>query len=294
MSTFRSEQLSQPLSLSGSFTGSLAGTASWASNFVSASNYVLNSQTSSFVLNSQTSSFVLNSQTSSMTVATASYVTSSKVFGPYGANSILSASYAVTASHAINAKNGTVTSVAALTLGTSGTNLSSTVANGTTTPVITLNVPDASASNRGVLTTSDWTNFNTAYTNRITSLTTSGTGAATLISNVLNIPTPVLVLLPENTTSDIILDTSNYQIENPGIFEIKAASDTYSISFPDPNASIGARITIINTDSVFPILVDNPPYSLGTANQITEFAPLSYYQFVSINGKWRGGQLLNP
>jgi hypothetical protein len=48
---------------------------------------------------------------------------------------------------------GTVTSVAALTLGTSGTDLSSTVANSTTTPVITLNVPDASASARGVMTT---------------------------------------------------------------------------------------------------------------------------------------------
>jgi hypothetical protein len=48
---------------------------------------------------------------------------------------------------------GSVTSVAALTLGTTGTDLSSTVANGTTTPVITLNVPDASATNRGVVTT---------------------------------------------------------------------------------------------------------------------------------------------
>jgi hypothetical protein len=48
---------------------------------------------------------------------------------------------------------GSVTSVAALTLGTTGSDLSSTVANSTTTPVITLNVPDASASNRGVITT---------------------------------------------------------------------------------------------------------------------------------------------
>lgn len=47
---------------------------------------------------------------------------------------------------------GSVTSVAALTLGTSGTDLSSTVANSTTTPVITLNVPDASATARGVIT----------------------------------------------------------------------------------------------------------------------------------------------
>ncbi len=56
--------------------------------------------------------------------------------------------------------NGTVTSVSALTLGTTGTDLSSTVANGTTTPVITLNVPTASASNRGALSAADWTTFN--------------------------------------------------------------------------------------------------------------------------------------
>lgn len=56
--------------------------------------------------------------------------------------------------------NGTVTSVAALTLGTTGTDLSSTVATGTTTPVITLQVPTASASNRGALSAADWSTFN--------------------------------------------------------------------------------------------------------------------------------------
>ena len=56
--------------------------------------------------------------------------------------------------------NGTVTSVAALTLGTTGTDLSSTVANGTTTPVITLQVPTASAVNRGALSAADWSTFN--------------------------------------------------------------------------------------------------------------------------------------
>jgi hypothetical protein len=55
---------------------------------------------------------------------------------------------------------GTVTSVAALTLGTTGTDLSSTVANGTTTPVITLNVPTASTTNRGALSSTDWSTFN--------------------------------------------------------------------------------------------------------------------------------------
>ncbi|WMW78352.1 hypothetical protein RF683_02600 [Flavobacterium sp. 20NA77.7] len=56
--------------------------------------------------------------------------------------------------------NGTVTNVAALTIGISGTDVTSTVANSTTTPVITLNVPTASATNRGALSTADWTTFN--------------------------------------------------------------------------------------------------------------------------------------
>jgi len=55
---------------------------------------------------------------------------------------------------------GTVTSVAALTLGTTGTDVSSSVANSTTTPVITLNIPTASATNRGALSSADWTTFN--------------------------------------------------------------------------------------------------------------------------------------
>ena len=56
--------------------------------------------------------------------------------------------------------SGTVTDVAALTLGTTGTDLSSTVANSTTTPVITLNVPTASATNRGALSSANWSTFN--------------------------------------------------------------------------------------------------------------------------------------
>ncbi len=42
----------------------------------------------------------------------------------------------------------------------------------------------------GTSITNNSADWNTAYTNRITSLTTTGSGAATLISNVLNIPTP--------------------------------------------------------------------------------------------------------
>jgi hypothetical protein len=71
---------------------------------------------------------------------------------------------------------GTVTSVAALTLGTTGPDLSSTVANGTTTPVITLNVPTASATNRGALSAADWTTFNNKTSNTGTVTSVGGTG----------------------------------------------------------------------------------------------------------------------
>ena len=82
---------------------------------------------------------------------------------------------------------GTVTSVAALTLGTTGSDLSSTVANGTTTPVITLQVPTASAANRGALSSADWSTFN-GKQGTITLTTTGTSGAATFSANTLNIP----------------------------------------------------------------------------------------------------------
>jgi len=82
---------------------------------------------------------------------------------------------------------GTVTSVAALTLGTTGADISSSIANGTTTPVITLSIPTASASARGALSSTDWTTFNSKQNTII--LTTSGSsGAATLVGSTLNIP----------------------------------------------------------------------------------------------------------
>jgi hypothetical protein len=75
---------------------------------------------------------------------------------------------------------GTVTTVNALTLGTTGTDLSSTVADSSTTPTITLNVPTASASNRGALSSTDWSTFN----NKQDALV-SGTNIKTVNSNSL-------------------------------------------------------------------------------------------------------------
>jgi hypothetical protein len=74
---------------------------------------------------------------------------------------------------------GTVTSVAALTIGTTGTDITSTVANGTTTPVITLNIPTASGSNRGVITSTQFNKFDSVDTKlNITAATNAGTGTS--------------------------------------------------------------------------------------------------------------------
>lgn len=86
---------------------------------------------------------------------------------------------------------GTVTNVAALTLGTTGTDLSSTVASGTTTPVITLQVPTASATNRGALSSADWSTFNGKTTNPMTTL------GDIIYENV----TPAIDRLAGNTTT---------------------------------------------------------------------------------------------
>jgi hypothetical protein len=84
-----------------------------------------------------------------------------------------------------NKGSGTVTSVAALTLGTTGTDLSSTVATGTTTPVITLNVPTASAANRGALSAADWTTFNSKGNGTVTSVGGTGTVAGLTLTGTV-------------------------------------------------------------------------------------------------------------
>ena len=94
----------------------------------------------------------------------------------------------------ISTGSGTVTSVSALTLGTSGTDLTSTVASGTTTPVITLNVPTASASNRGALSSTDWSTFNNKGSGTITSVT----GTTPIVSSGGTTPA---ISIPAATTS---------------------------------------------------------------------------------------------
>ena len=108
--------------------------------------------------------------------------------------------------------SGTVTAVAALTLGTAGTDLASTVADGATTPVITLNVPTASATNRGALSSTDWTTFNnkTSTTGTVTSVSSSIAGTA-FSSNITNASTtPAIAITTNGATTDYINGEGDY------------------------------------------------------------------------------------
>jgi predicted heme/steroid binding protein len=133
---------------------------------------------------------------------------------------------------------GTVTSVAALTLGTTGTDLSSNVADGTTTPVITLNVPTASATNRGALSSTDWSTFN-GKQDAITLTTTGSSGAATLSTNTLNIPNYTLAgLLPSLTSGSVLFSNGTTIAQDNANFFWDDTNNRLGIGTATPTADI--------------------------------------------------------
>jgi hypothetical protein len=89
-----------------------------------------------------------------------------------------------TFSSGVSSINGLTKQTQYLAVGTSGTDFAINSA----TDTHTFNLPTASATNRGALSSTDWSTFN-GKQNQIT-LTTTGTGAATFVADILNIPTP--------------------------------------------------------------------------------------------------------
>ena len=175
---------------------------------------------------------------------------------------------------------GTVTSVAALTLGTTGTDVSSSVVNGSTTPVITLNIPTASATNRGALSSTDWTTFNNKQS-AISLTTTGSSGSATFISNVLNVPTYTLAGLGGISLTSLSATAPLSYNNTTGAFSITQSSSATSgfLTSTDWNTfnSKQSTITLTTTGTsgaaTFSANTLNiPNYSLsGTQNYIPFF-----------------------
>ena len=137
---------------------------------------------------------------------------------------------------------GTVTSVAALTLGTTGTDLSSSVATGTTTPVITLNVPTASAANRGALSAADWSTFNT----KVGSVTASSPLASSGGS------TPNITIQQSSGSQDGYLSSTDWTT-----FNNKQAAGNYITSLTGEATATGpgaAAVTLNNASVTAKVL----------------------------------------
>jgi len=166
---------------------------------------------------------------------------------------------------------------------TNGLGISSSVANSTTTPNITIAIDTANESilsrQRAATTyqvllngtgivkstagtisylTDNSTNWNTAYTNRITSLTTTGSsGAAILSSNVLNIPTPTVSGLGGidsirlvNTGVIFTTPAAFSKVGTTGVITQNLATQTANKFLASPNGSSGALTvrSIVNAD----------------------------------------------
>ena len=134
---------------------------------------------------------------------------------------------------------GTVTSVAALTLGTAGTDLSSTVANPTTTPVITLNVPTASAANRGALSAADWTTFNNKGSGTVTSVT----GTTPVVSS--GGATPAISMPAATTSVNGYLSATDWTT-----FNNKGSGTVTSVSVVSANGLAGTVATATTTPAI--------------------------------------------
>jgi hypothetical protein len=133
-----------------------------------------------------------------------------------------------------------------------------------------ISIPAATTSVDGYLSSTDWTNFNTAYTNRITSLTTTGSsGASTLSSNVLNVPTYTLVglggqPLATNLTSLSGLtyaSTSFVKMTAAGTFALDTTSYQGALTLTTTGTS-GAATLIANTLNI-------PQYAGATVGGVT-------------------------
>ena len=199
-----------------------------------------------------------------------------------------------------NKGSGSVTSVAALTLGTTGTDLSSTVATGTTTPVITLNVPTASASNRGALSSADWTTFNNKGSGSVTSASVvsangfAGTVATSTTTPAITISTSITGVLKGNATA-ISAATAGTDYVAPGTatnftaqqyFGTSTLTDGATISWAASTAQV-ATVTIAgNRTMAAPSgLVSGAFYALNVIQDATGSRTMTWNTVF----KWTGG-----
>ena len=148
---------------------------------------------------------------------------------------------------------GTVTNVSALTIGTTGTDVTSTVANSTTTPTITLNIPDASATARGLVTTGTQTFAGTKTFNSDIKMGTAriGLGGGSGGTDGRNIAMGINAL-NSNTTGGWNVALGAYTLQNASTASSNVAvgNEVMGVSAPgNGNTGVGSRSLMLTTGS---------------------------------------------
>ena len=133
-----------------------------------------------------------------------------------------------------------------LTLGSSGTDASVSGSPLTSNGAITLNLPTASATNRGLLSSTDWSTFNSKQ--GALTLTTSGSsGASTLVGSALNIPNYTLSGLGgvpyTGATANVDLGTHTLSAYNLIVNHTSGSGNAVSIT----KGGSGEALTITKT-----------------------------------------------
>jgi hypothetical protein len=165
---------------------------------------------------------------------------------------------------------GTVTSVAAITLTSiSQTDLSSTVVNSTSTPVITLNVPNASATNRGVLTSANFTTFNNKQDALVSNVNIKTVGGTSLVGSG---DVPLIYSVLEKTANYTLASTDNGRVI---IFTAPVPATplvlTVPLVLPD-----GFECTFVTMDSTLLTVTPAVGVTLNNNSALTMFPKLSF------------------
>jgi len=148
---------------------------------------------------------------------------------------------------------GTVTSVG-LTVGSTGTDVNVANSPVTTSGSITLNIPTSSATNRGLLSSADWSTFNSKQ-GSLTLTTTGNNGSATLVSGTLNIPTYTLAGLGGISLTSLSASSPLAYNNTTGEFSIQVANGSQSgylsssdwTAFNSKQAALTFSAPLVNT-----------------------------------------------
>jgi hypothetical protein len=179
-------------------------------------------------------------------------------------------------SAAVVSQLNTLTGNVYIGFGSSGTDLNVTTP---TTSDITLNIPSASASNRGVLTSADWTTFNSKVggsgtTNYIPKFTASGTVGNSLLYELSSARIGLGTITP-TSTFHILATAPSFLVETSSgtAATIRASSSAASTS---ATLNSGGNLTTVNTN--FTVNTGLVVYPTGNT-QITKGFALKGFEY---------------